>query len=322
MIEIFEDTENYLVRIRADLRDRVKKISGRQWDGVRKLWVFPKNSLVFTALNGEFSGDADKFSIGPPAIDAVDHNEKPKGALAGDRNPEAASQERESIDRPVVTALEAIELKIDQVQSMIEHLSLASKATLDDLSFLRETEEARIAEFENEDQDEADAFDEESIEEIVDHNVDRNRSVLDLDIPEDVSLFELALIEFCVRCTGDEPKFKKLVHEVKPLQNAYQFVLRAHERILRQLREVADDSARLSFPELISKIQQDSPIFGDPKEIGLILSTLRTLNSVRNRMAHDVEQIKATEIGVLAMLYLLNLAIVWRPVMRDWVVSE
>lgn len=322
MIEIFEDTENYLVRIRADLRDRVKKISGRQWDGVRKLWVFPKSSLAFSALNSEFSGDADKFSISPPATDPIDNNDKPKVEPAGDQNSEESSEGGESTDRSVVSALAAIELKIDQVQSLIEHLSLASKATLDDLSFLRETEEARIAEYENEDEDDADALDEESVEEVVEHNVDRNRSVLDLDVSEDVSLFELALIEFCVRCTGDEPKFKKLVHEVKPLQNAYQFVLRAHERIMRQLREVADDDARLSFPELISKIQQDSPIFGDSKEIGRILSTLRTLNSVRNRMAHDVEQIKATEIGVLAMLYLLNLAIVWRPVMRDWVVSE
>ncbi|HEY9903364.1 MAG TPA: hypothetical protein V6D43_13225, partial [Candidatus Sericytochromatia bacterium] len=58
-IEVSEDDTHFLVRIHPGNRDRAKKIFGRQWDGVRKAWVYPKEPSIYEALVDEFQKDAD-----------------------------------------------------------------------------------------------------------------------------------------------------------------------------------------------------------------------------------------------------------------------
>ena len=65
-IEVFEDSTHFLVRIHPENRDRAKKIVGRQWDGDRKAWVYPKDPATYEALLEEFQKDADNFNIRRP----------------------------------------------------------------------------------------------------------------------------------------------------------------------------------------------------------------------------------------------------------------
>lgn len=66
LIEVSEDDTHFLVRIHPGNRDRAKKISGRQWDGVRKAWVYSKEPSTYEALVDEFQKDADSFNIRRP----------------------------------------------------------------------------------------------------------------------------------------------------------------------------------------------------------------------------------------------------------------
>ncbi|WP_143168355.1 hypothetical protein [Fischerella major] len=65
-IEVFEDDTHFLVRIHPENRDRAKKIAGRQWDGSRKVWVYPKDQPTYEALSEEFENDAHQFDIRRP----------------------------------------------------------------------------------------------------------------------------------------------------------------------------------------------------------------------------------------------------------------
>lgn len=63
---VIEDNDNYLVHIDPDDRGRAEKIAGREWDGQREVWVYPKNTETYEALVAEFQKDADLFEISPP----------------------------------------------------------------------------------------------------------------------------------------------------------------------------------------------------------------------------------------------------------------
>lgn len=63
---VVEDNNNYLVHIDPSDMERAEKIVGRQWDGRRGVWIYPKNTETYKALADEFQTDADLFEIKPP----------------------------------------------------------------------------------------------------------------------------------------------------------------------------------------------------------------------------------------------------------------
>ena len=52
-VVITEVPNYFLVRIPSDQGERARRIPGRQWDGNRKMWVFPKDLPTYEALDDD-----------------------------------------------------------------------------------------------------------------------------------------------------------------------------------------------------------------------------------------------------------------------------
>jgi hypothetical protein len=66
MINLEQTNTHYLLTIPQSLKQRAKKISPRQWDPQRSVWVFPKNETTYSLLLEEFENDIDKVNITAP----------------------------------------------------------------------------------------------------------------------------------------------------------------------------------------------------------------------------------------------------------------
>lgn len=62
LIDIKETTTEYLVFVPFAQKERAKSIEGRQWDGQRKCWVYPKTKRVLNELIAEFGDDVPEFT--------------------------------------------------------------------------------------------------------------------------------------------------------------------------------------------------------------------------------------------------------------------
>lgn len=62
LIDINETTTEYLVFVPYTQKERAKAIEGRQWDGQRKCWVYPKTKRVLNELIAEFGDDVPGFA--------------------------------------------------------------------------------------------------------------------------------------------------------------------------------------------------------------------------------------------------------------------
>ena len=66
LINLEQTNNHYLLTIPQSLKQRAKKISPRQWDPQRSVWVFPRNETTYSLLLEEFENDIGKVNITTP----------------------------------------------------------------------------------------------------------------------------------------------------------------------------------------------------------------------------------------------------------------
>jgi len=66
MINLEQTNNHYLLTIPQSLKQRAKKISPRQWDSQKSVWVYPRSEMTYLALVEEFENDIGKVNITSP----------------------------------------------------------------------------------------------------------------------------------------------------------------------------------------------------------------------------------------------------------------
>lgn len=293
-IEVSEDETHFLVRIHPSDRYRAKKIVGRQWDGSRKAWVYPKDPPTYEALLEEFQKDADSFDIRKPKT------QRPPGIQPPNNDEE--DFEDEIIERS--DALGKINEELEQVHIALESLKEYAVEQDRKLDSLREIQEATT---------------EPKVIESLPKSLNLNRQ-------QEIKLVEDALIEIVsysvknLSTTNGKHSFHKWISEYHSLSHPVDFVTTTHEFLKEQLGKlVEDEDPRTSFQELIHIAKNEDLIFYDknnPANKPTPIDILFDLNHHRNRIAHG-SSLSRWEKSHLSILYLMNLALVWSKVVIE-----
>lgn len=306
-IEVFEDDTHFLVRIHPENRDRAKKIDGRQWDGDRKAWVYPKNLVTYEALIEEFKKDADSFNIRrpktkrPPGI-------KPTVEEADHEFDEQLLENIRSIG-DLGESQEKMYGELEQIREMLGSLRdvAANQSRL--LEEVREIQEQTTTVFVKPELSSQEITKAEAVEFIP--------SQLDLSKQKEIDLLEKALVTIACYTAKNNKSFYEWVNQQKPLREPSGFVIKTHEFLKNQLAKlVGDDNPHAKFHNLILKARDEQLIYRDERNpADRPISTLFTLNEHRNCFGHP--SFDQWEEWSRSILYLLNLAMVWSRVVIE-----
>lgn len=299
-IQVFEDDQHFLVRIHPDLRERAKQIQGRQWDGNRRVWVYPKNPRTYAALVEEFKADSDNFTIQPPAVGPSTPMKSPFDDTLDHEFEEQILEE--------IRSLGDIGQGQDRIYSELERIRIVLEILKDET--LNQTR---------------------TLEEVLEHQADppsdQNLAVQPVEVPPDsldltkqkeIELLEKSLVFIAYCASGKKQSFLDWVSQHEPLRKPSAFVTRTHEYIKRQLMKLlGEESLRAKFGELVQRIKDEKLIYygqedSPPSPVNILL----TLNSHRNRFGH-ADLIEQGEEWSRSILYLMNLAMVWPKVIID-----
>jgi hypothetical protein len=310
-IEVFEDDTHFLVRIHPENRDRAKKIVGRQWDGDRKAWVYPKDPLTYEALAEEFTRDADSFDIRRPKT------KRPAGIKAPVNEPDNGEFEDQILEEiPSIGGISEnkgrIFSELEQIRVIIESLrdtSANQNLTLEELRANQEETSNALTKFN------------EPIQQIVKAEaVEVLPSFLSLDKPKEKELLEKALIELACLTVGEKKQlFRQWVSQYHPLSLPADFVSETHEFLKKHLSKfLRDENNPVDFIDLIQRAKYEDVFFSDrPDPTIKPIPILYTLNNIRNRFAHPPVNFSSPEKWSRAVLYLMNLALVWSKVVME-----
>jgi hypothetical protein len=307
-IEVLEDDTHFLVSIHPENRDRAKKIVGRQWDGDRKAWVYPKDPVTYEALLEEFQKDADNFNIRrpktkrpsgiKPPVEEPDHGELEDQLFAEIRSVGEIGEGQEKMYG-----------ELEQIREMLGSLkdvSANQSRILDEVRGSQEETAKVLIRFEASTQQTVQA---ETIEVLPDS--------LDLSKQREVELFEKAIVMVACRTAKDQPSFCEWMSRYRPLREASGFVIKTHEFLKKQLGKlVGDDNLGTNFDSLIRRARSENLIYRDENNpADRPISILFTLNEHRNCFGHpDFDQ---WEEWNRSILYLMNLALVWSKVVIE-----
>ena len=309
-IEVSEDDTPFLVRIHPGNRDRAKKIFGRQWDGVRKAWVYPKEPSIYDALLEEFQKDADSFNIQRPKT------EPPVGIKRPAKEPDNDEFEDELLEE--IPALGDIGESQGKIHSELEAMRVMLESLRDDASHqIRTLEELREAQKET--TKALTQFDL-PIQEVVKTKAVEADS-LDLNKQQEIELLEKALVKIACLTANEQKSFCDWVSKYAPLAHPGDFVSVTHEFLKDQLSKIVEDEdPNTDFYNLVKKAKNENLIFNnwtDPtiKPIPILF----TLNAIRNRFAHPPMNFSQweREKRSRSILYLMNLALVWSKVVIE-----
>jgi hypothetical protein len=306
--EVFEDDTHFLVRIHPENRDRAKKIVGRQWDGDRKAWVYPKDPLTYEALVEEFQKDAENFNIRRPKT------KRPVGIKPPVEEPDNDEFEDQLLEeiRSLGELGESQEKMYGELEQIREMLSSLKDVALNQSRILEEfrgtqDEAAKVlVKFEPPIQQTAKA----EILKVLPNS-------LDLTKQREIELVEKALIIVACCTAKGQRSFCEWVNKSKPLREPSGFVIKTHEFLKKQLgRLVGDENPHTRFDALIKKARNDSLIYrNESNPADRPISILFTLNEHRNCFGHpDFDQ---WEEWSRSILYLMNLAMVWSKVVIE-----
>ncbi|WP_414623068.1 hypothetical protein [Calothrix sp. CCY 0018] len=305
-IEVFEDDTHFLVRIHPGNRDRAKKIVGRQWDGDRKAWVYPKNLPTYEALVEEFRKDADSFDIRQPKT------KRPPGIkplieeLDNDDDYQLLDDTRAIED--IGESQEKMYDELEQIREMLGSLkdvAVNQSRVIEEMRGTQEETKKALVQFESSTQQAAKP----KIVEIL-------PEYLDLTKQKEIELLERTLILIACRMAKGH-KFHKWVNKYKPLREPSGFVIKTHEFLKKQLGKlVEDESPHTKFYTLIVKARDENLIYRDDNNpADRPISILFSLNEHRNCFGHpDFDQ---WEEWSRSILYLMNLALVWPKVVME-----
>jgi hypothetical protein len=301
-IEISQDDNHFLVRIHPENRDRAKNIAGRQWDGGRRAWVYPKDLPTYNALFAEFKKDADTFGIYPP-----------KTKRPADIKPppeEADAEEFEELSS--IGDLGEVQGKSDQFELIRETLEAVNAlASTQNRSFeeLRDhqTETARLLK----------RIESPAQETIKAEKIEVLPELLNFDNSKERLLIEKALLAVAYDTSKKSKSFRKWVELQSPIENPNDFVTNTHEELKQQLEKIIGESdTKVNFTDLVKQAQQDKLIYLERDDPIRVFSILFALNDIRNRFAH-ARKFHRSERYARSILYLMNLALVWPKIIMD-----
>lgn len=312
-IEIFEDDTHFLVRIHPENRDRAKKIAGRQWDGNRKAWVYPKNLMTYEALIEEFQKDADSFNIRRPKTKRPPGIKPPIEKVDDDECDEQLFESSRSIE-DIGESQEKMYGELEQIREMLGSLRdvAANQSRL--LEEVRGTQEQTAAALVQLEPPSREITETEQVQ------VLPNR--LDLSKQKEVELLEKALVLIACQTAKNKKSFHEWVSKHKPLREPSGFVIKTHEFLRSQLAQlVGDDNPHTKFHKLIIKARDDELIYRDERNpADKPISTLLTLNEHRNCFGHP--SFDQWEEWCRSILYLINLSMVWSRVVIETEISD
>ncbi|MEA5571921.1 hypothetical protein [Calothrix sp. UHCC 0171] len=282
-IEVFEDETHFLVRIHPENRDRAKKIVGRQWDGDRKAWVYPKDVFTYEALAEEFQKDADKFDIQRPKTKRPDGIKPPLQEYNDEFEEEILEESHDKIH----SDLDGIRVMLESLRDVASHQS----RTLEEL---RETQkEAR-------------------------KTVQVLPDALDLTKQKEIELLENALVMIAYYTANKQKSFYDWMSKHAPLDRPRDFVSETHEFLKEQLGKITgDENPDTDFRSLIRKAENEDCFYSAKFDPIKPIPILNNLNAIRNRFHHTRGDFSQWEKWSRSILYLMNLALVWSKVVIE-----
>ncbi len=318
-IEVFEDDKHFLIRIHAGNRDRAKKIIGRQWDGDRKAWVYPKDLPTYEALVKEFRTDADSFDIRRPKTERPPDSKPPAREVDDDESEDQLSEEIPSSSN-IGESQGNINNELEQIRVMLESLrdvTANQSHRLEEMRGVQQEATMALAKLKLPTQ-----------QTVKTEKVETLPELLNLSKQKEVELLEKALIDVaCFAVKAEEQKstvsykksFRNWVTNYRPLSNPTDFVIETHEFLRKQLAKIVEDDACTDFHYLVQKAKDENLIFKGHDPTIKAIPILFTLNTIRNRFAHSpIDDIQwQGEKWSRSILYLTNLALVWSKVVIE-----
>lgn len=308
-IEVSEDDTHFLVRIHPGNRERAKKIFGRQWDGARKAWVYPKEPSTYEALVDEFQKDADSFNIRQPKTQRPAGIKPPAKESDDDEFEEQLLEEMSALgdigesQGKIHNELEAMRVMLESLRDDASHQS----RTLEELRETQKEATKVLTQFEP------------PIQEVVKtKRVEVLPDSLDLNKQQEIELLEKALVKIACLTANEQKSFCDWVSKHAPLDRPGDFVNDTHEFLRRQLGKIVGDKKFLTktFFDLIKTVEKEELIFFDKDNpADRPIRILHALNTHRNCMKHP--NFSKSEKWSRSILYLMNLALVWSKVVIE-----
>jgi hypothetical protein len=307
-IEVFQDDTHFIVRIHPENRDRAKKIPGRQWDGSRKAWVYPKDSATYESLVAEFQKDADRFEI-----------RRPKTTRPPGIKPQPRETDEQFDDQFLLEELRSladldkhqdnIHNELQQIRGLLESFKdnvTNQSRTLEELRGTQEHATRILTQFEK------------STQEPKKTEINLPQS-LDLTRLREIELFEKAVVEIaCLSAGEEEESFRSWMVKRRPLTNLRDFISDSHKFLHKQLGQiVGDENPRTPFKTLINKAAEQKIFYIDDEDQLKPIWILNVMNDTRNRLEHSHKNFTASERLNMSINYLMNLAMIWSKVVIE-----
>jgi hypothetical protein len=308
-IEVSEDDTHFLVRIHPGNRDRAKKIFGRQWDGDRKAWVYPKEPSIYEALVDEFQKDADNFNIRRPKT------QRPAGIKPPAKEPDDDEFEEQLLEE--IPSLGDSGQSQGKIHSELEAMRVMLESLRDDASHQRRTLE-ELRETQKEATKALTKF-EPRIQQVVKTKpVEVLPDSLDLTKQKEIELLEKALIRIACSTANEKKSFCDWVSKHAPLDRPRDFVSETHEFLKEQLGKIVEDEdPDKDFYNLVKKAENENLIYSERFDPIKPIPLLKNLNAIRNRFSHSRGEFSQSERWNRSILYLMNLALVWSKVVME-----
>lgn len=308
-IEVSEDDTHFLVRIHPSNRDRAKKIFGRQWDGARRAWVYPKDQLTYEALIEEFQKDADSFKIRRPKT------QRPAGIKPPAKEPDDDEFEDELLEEipsfgdsgenpgKIYSELEEIRVMLESLKDVAANQS----RILEEVRGTQEEATKALTKFEP------------PIQQVVKTKpVEVLPDSLDLTKQKEIELLEKALIRIACSTANEKKSFCDWVSKHAPLDRPRDFVSETHEFLKEQLGKIVEDEdPDTDFYNLVKKAENENLIYSERFDPIKPIPLLKNLNAIRNRFSHSRGEFSQSERWNRSILYLMNLALVWSKVVME-----
>ena len=311
-VVITEVPNYFLVRIPSEQGDRARRIPGRQWDGNRKMWVFPKDLPTYEALEAEFKIAADVFAIRRPGNSAT----VPPTALpqvAGE-TPIDSPKTEEEFEEELTMVAQKESVPNQGLESMyglllgVQEGMTVQRRLLDEILQKHDEFSQRLDAVER--KPKAISKEIQIVKELPD--------LLNLSQTPDLKLLEKALIGIAFVTCGRDQTFMNWVLKQAPILAPFDFVCKTHEFLKQQLEKITGfGGPETNFWELVNHIRAEGLIFCDKFDPIQVFHILGTMNALRNQFTHQRAEIGEAERMTRSILYLMNLALIWRRVMVD-----
>lgn len=301
-VRVTEDEQHFIVQIHPEQRDRAKKILGRQWDGVRKAWIYRKTPASYDALTQEFQRDAAKFDIRRPKT------KRPPTLSIGVSAAATEVQEWEIPDEQV-SHHPKLQVEIDGIRESLAKLGdlfLGQSRSLDEM----QTSQQHIS-------DSLGQLNSAKTSNPTPPPTEPLPDVLSLNKSSELRVLETTLIHLAFCTAGNSKSLFEWLGKHRPLDRPRDFVTASHNLLNQQLEKIVGvPSQELSFADLVGKAQMDNLIYNERFDPVQVIPTLRAMNAYRNTLIH-ASSLSVSESLSRAVLYLINLAFVWPRIMMD-----